>query len=386
VIVEETPFYAESGGQVGDRGVIETPRGRVDVEDTQKPLGGLIVHRGKVVRGAVQVDESARMVVDPMHRMGAVRHHSGTHLLNAGLRQVLGASVAQRGSLVTPGRLRFDFSHDAPMTREELEQVEDLANTWIAENAPAVVETMPYPDALAAGALAMFGEKYGDEVRVVTFGDFSKELCGGTHAPASGNIGLLKIVAESGVAAGVRRLEALTGAEALARWRVQERALEHTAELLKAPVGEVSNRVEKLLEERRALERELDELRASQRKAASGDLLSQVQEVGEVKVLMVRVEGIVGKGLRSLVDDLRDRLGSGIVLVAVPGDGRVALALGVTPDLVGRLPAGDLIREAAAVVGGKGGGRPDFAQAGGSDPSQIDAAFARLRELIQGAA
>jgi alanyl-tRNA synthetase len=383
VVAEETPFYAEGGGQVGDRGVIETATGRVEVEDTQKPAGGLIVHRGKVVSGEVHVDQSARLLVDPARRGGAVRHHSGTHLLHAALREVLGPSATQRGSLVTPGRLRFDFSHDAPLSRAQVEALEDLVNGWVAENAPAVVEQMPHRDAIAAGALAMFGEKYGDVVRVVSFGDFSKELCGGTHARATGDVGPLKVVGESGIAAGVRRIEALTGAEALARWRDQERALERAAELLRAPVGEVETRVEKLLEERRALERELAELRARERRAASGDLASQAEEIGGVRVLASRVEGVGGADLRALVDELRERLGSGIVLVAAPADGKVTLALGVTQDLVGRFKAGDLIRETAAIVGGKGGGRPDFAQAGGRDPGKIDEAFARLRELVR---
>ena len=383
VVVEQTPFYAESGGQVGDRGILETPTGRIDIEDTRKPVGGLFVHRGKVVRGEVHVDQPARLVVDSMHRFGAVRHHSGTHLLHSALREVLGPNATQRGSLVTPGRLRFDFSYDAPLTRQQLETIEDLVNGWIGENAPARVETMPYRDAIGAGAIAMFGEKYGDDVRVVSFGSFSKELCGGTHARASGDIGVLKVVSEGGVASGVRRVEALTGAEALRRWREQEHALERTAELLHTPVGGLEQRVEKLLEERRVLERELESLRADQRRAASGDLASQAQEIGGVQVLAAKVEGVGGDSLRALVDELRDKLRSAVVLLATPADGRVTLALGVTPDLKGRLAAGDLIREVAAIVGGKGGGRPDFAQAGGRDPGKIDEAFDRLYALVR---
>ncbi len=383
VVVEQTPFYAESGGQVGDRGILETPTGRIDIEDTRKPVGRLFVHRGKVVRGEVHVDQPARLVVDSMHRFGAVRHHSGTHLLHSALREVLGPNATQRGSLVTPGRLRFDFSYDAPLSRQQLETIEDLVNGWIGENAPAQVETMPYRDAIGAGAIAMFGEKYGDDVRVVSFGDFSKELCGGTHARASGDIGVLKVVSEGGVASGVRRVEALTGAEALRRWREQEHALERTAELLHTPVGGLEQRVEKLLEERRVLERELESLRADQRRAASGDLASQAQEIGGVQVLAAKVEGVGGDSLRALVDELRDKLRSAVVLLATPADGRVTLALGVTPDLKGRLAAGDLIREVAAIVGGKGGGRPDFAQAGGRDPGKIDEAFERLYALVR---
>ncbi|MCL4684324.1 alanine--tRNA ligase [Myxococcota bacterium] len=383
VIVEQTPFYAESGGQVGDRGILETATGRIEVEDTRRPIGNLVVHAGKVVRGEVHVDQPVRLVVDSMHRFGAVRHHSGTHLLHGALREVLGPNATQRGSLVTSGRLRFDFSHDAPLTRDQLETIEDLVNGWIGENAPARVETLPYRDAIDAGAIAMFGEKYGDDVRVVSFGSFSKELCGGTHAQASGEIGVLKIVSEGGVAAGVRRIEALTGAEALRRWREQEHTLERTAALLHTPLGGLEARVEKLLEERRVLERELASLRADQRRAASGDLASQAQEIGGVRVLAAKVEGVAGDGLRALVDELRDKLKSAVVLLAAPADGRVTLALGVTPDLKDRLPAGDLIREVAAIVGGKGGGRPDFAQAGGRDPGKIDEAFERLYTSVR---
>ncbi len=386
VVTEQTPFYPEGGGQVGDRGVIVTPSGEVEVEDTARPVPGLIVHRGRVRVGRVALDQSADLRVDPSHRGGAVRHHSGTHVLHAALREVLGPNATQRGSLVSPGRLRFDFSHDAPLTREELDRIEDLANGWITENAPARIEVMPYRDAIDAGAVAMFGEKYGDDVRVVSFGDFSKELCGGTHAGASGDIGVLKIVSESGIASGVRRIEALTGSEALARWRRDERALERSAALLRAPTGEIEERIAKLLEERRSLERELETLRSKQRAEASGDLASQSEEIAGVKVLLQRVEGVSGKGLRELVDQLRDKLGSGVVLLAAPGDGKVALALGVTPDLVERFPAKDLIRDASAQIGGKGGGRPDFAQAGGPDLAGVDAAFAAVRDAVAGSA
>jgi alanyl-tRNA synthetase len=231
----------------------------------------------------------------------------------------------------------------------------------------------------------MFGEKYGDRVRVMTFGDFSKELCGGTHARATGDIGVLKVVGETGVASGVRRIEALTGAEALARWREQDRSLERTAEALRTPVGDLEARVEKLLEERKTLERELESLRAAQRSATSGDLASQAETIGGIAVLLAKVDGAAGDDLRAMVDELRERMRSGLVLLAATSEGRVTLALGVTPDLKDRFKAGDLIREAAAVVGGKGGGRPDFAQAGGGDPAKIDEAFAIVRERVQGA-
>ncbi len=383
VVVEETPFYAESGGQVGDQGTITTPSGRIRVEDTQKPVEGVVVHRGRVIEGEVELDQPADLRVDPETRAGAVRHHTGTHLLHAALREILGPQAVQRGSLVAPDRLRFDFTHDAPVTPEELERIEDLVNDWIEENAPRREEHMPYADAVSSGAIAMFGEKYGDEVRVISYGDFSRELCGGTHAAATGEIGLLKVVGEGGVASGVRRVEALTGRDALLRLRRQERALQRAADLLRTPVGDLTDRVEKLLEERRALERELEKLRSAKRGEAAGDLAGRAEEIAGVRVLAARVEGVAGKELRSLVDGLRDKLGSAIVLLAAVEGDKVALALGVTPDLRERFRAGDLVREVASVVGGKGGGRPDFAQAGGKDPAKLDAAFARLRELVE---
>jgi len=383
LVVDETPFYAESGGQVGDRGHIATPGGAVEVTDTQRPAGDLVVHRGKVTGGGVRVGETAELVVDAEARAATVRNHSGTHLLHAALRRVLGPQAMQKGSLVAPDRLRFDFTHDAPVAPAEIERIEDLANGWIERNAPATVREMAYDEAIESGAVAIFEEKYGDRVRVISFGDFSTELCGGTHARATGEIGLLKIVGESGIASGVRRIEALTGQGALEHMREQERTLQRLAELLKSPVGELPARVEKLLEERRAADQEIERLRSAQRGAAAADLTGAAHPVGDVTVLSARVEGVSGVELRGMVDDLRGKLGSGVVLLAAVTDGRVSLALGVTPDLVGRFRAGDLVREVAAVVGGKGGGRPDFAQAGGSDPAKVEEAFARLDRLVE---
>jgi alanyl-tRNA synthetase len=290
----------------------------------------------------------------------------------------------QKGSLVAPDRLRFDFTHDAPLSDDEIRRIEDLANEWIERNAPAAIRQMAYRDAIDAGAIAIFEEKYGDQVRVISFGDFSTELCGGTHAAATGEIGLLKVVSESGIAAGVRRIEALTGLGAIEHMRAQERTLRRIADLLKSPVAELPVRVEKLVEERRAAEQEIAKLRAERRGAASADLGSSARLVNGVKVLTARVEGVDGAELRGMVDDLRDQLGSGVVLLAAIEDGRVTLALGVTRDLTERLRAGDLVREIAKVVGGKGGGRPDFAQAGGSEPAKLDQAFARLDSLVAG--
>jgi alanyl-tRNA synthetase len=382
VVVEETPFYAESGGQVGDRGAIATPRGKIEVRDTQRPTGELVVHRGRVVSGSVRVDDPATLTVDAEARAATVRNHSGTHLLHAALRAVLGPQAMQKGSLVAPDRLRFDFTHDAPLSAEEIERIEDLANQWIEANATAVVRDMAYPEAVSAGAIALFGEKYGDRVRVISFGDFSTELCGGTHARATGDIGLLKVIGESGIASGVRRIEALTGQGALEHLRAQERTLGRLSELLRAPVGELPARVEKLLEEKRAADQEIARMRAAQRGAASADLSSEAREIAGTRVIRARVNGVSGAELRGMVDDLRNKLGSGIVLLASVEESRVSLALGVTPDLTKRWKAGELVREIAGVVGGKGGGRPDFAQAGGNQPERLDDAFARLEQLL----
>jgi alanyl-tRNA synthetase len=386
VVVAETPFYAESGGQVGDRGAIATAGGRVAVEDTQKPVGDLVVHWGRVTSGRIRVGEKAELSVDAEARSATVRNHSGTHLLHAALRRVIGPQAMQKGSLVAPDHLRFDFTHDAPLSEEEIERIETLVNLWIESNAPARVRELSYQEAIGTGAIAIFEEKYGDRVRVVSFGDLSTELCGGTHARATGDIGLLKIVSETGIAAGVRRIEARTGMGALGYLREQERTLRRIGELLKVPAAEAVRRVERLLEERRAADREIAALRKGERVATAMDLISRARDVNGTKVLATRAEGIEGKDLRAMVDDLREKLRSGVVLLASESGGKVSLALGVTPDLKDRLKAGDLVREVAAVVGGKGGGRADFAQAGGNDPGRIDEAFEKLFALVQAGA
>ncbi len=384
VVVDETPFYAESGGQVGDRGEIRVPGGRVEVDDTQRPAGDLVVHRGRVASGEVRVGDEAALEVDAAARAATVRNHSGTHLLHAALRRVLGPQALQKGSLVAPDRLRFDFTHDSALSRDEIRAIENLVNAWIESDARAEVRQMPYADAIAAGAVAIFEEKYGDQVRVIRFGDVSTELCGGTHAGATGEIGLLRIVAESGIASGVRRIEALTGLGAIDWERGREELLERSAALLRVSPTELPDRLERLLEERRGLERELEGFRAAARGAASRDLTASSREVAGVRVLAARVDGVDAKSLRGMVDDLRQRLGSAIVLLAAEDGGRLTLALGVTADLTARFRAGDLVREISQVVGGKGGGRPDFAQGGGTEPSRLDDAFRRLDALIEG--
>jgi alanyl-tRNA synthetase len=382
IVVDVTPFYAEAGGQLGDSGEIRSANGRASVSDTQRPVGDLVVHRGRVEEGEIRVDAAAELIVDDAARDATVRNHSGTHLLHAALRQVVGSQAMQKGSLVGPERLRFDFTHDAPLTRDEVEAIEDLANEWIETNVAGVTREMAYADAVEAGAIAIFEEKYGDQVRVVSFGDVSTELCGGTHAGATGDIGLLKIVSEGGIAAGVRRIEALTGRAALLYMREQEGLLRGAAAKLKVAPAELPDRIEKLLEERRAQDREIDRLKAAKRKSASSDLTSDVREIAGVRVLSARVDGVAAKDLRNMVDDLRSKLGQGIVLLASEQEGRLALAVGVTKDLTDRYRAGDLMREIAAIVGGKGGGRPDFAQGGGEDPSRLSEAFERFEALV----
>jgi alanyl-tRNA synthetase len=385
LIFDETPFYAESGGQVGDRGHVTTATAEVEIRDVTKPAPGLFVHRGVIRSGSLEVDQEARLRVDAETRQATVRNHTGTHLLHAALRGVLGEQAMQKGSLVGPDRLRFDFTHDSPLTTAELEAIEDQVNRWIEANQPGSTRLMDYPSAIKTGAMAIFDEKYGDEVRVVSFGDCSTELCGGTHARATGEIGLLKIVSETGIAAGIRRIEALTGLGALAHLRAQERLAREAADRLKVPLSELPGRVERLIEERKQAQKQIDELRARKPGAGAGDLLAAARELAShpgAKAIAARVEDVDAKAMRTMVDDLRNRLGTGVVCLAAEADGKALLAIGVTKDLTNRLKAGELIREVAGVVGGGGGGRPDFAQAGGKDPGRIDQALARFDELV----
>ena len=385
LVFDETPFYGESGGQMGDRGRVTTESGEVEIEDVQKPVAGLFVHVGRVVKGWIAVDQDARLEVDATSRQATVRNHSGTHLLHAALREVLGSQAMQKGSLVGPDRLRFDFTHDAPLARAQLEAIEDRVNQWIEANQPGETREMDYKSAIAKGAIAIFDEKYGDQVRVVSFGDCSTELCGGTHARATGDIGLLKIVSESGIAAGIRRIEALTGMGALRYIRAQERLAQEAAERLKVPLAELPGRVGKLLDERKEAQKQIEELRLKKQGGGSSDLFSSAKPMAAVegaRSISGRVEDVDAKAMRMIIDDLRNRLGSGVVCLAAAGEDKVLLAIGVTKDLTDRFQAGALIRDVAGVVGGSGGGKPDFAQAGGKDASRIDEALALFDRLV----
>jgi alanyl-tRNA synthetase len=393
VVLNQTPFYAESGGQVGDTGLMVGNGVRFSVTDTQKRVGDLYVHLGTVEQGTLKTGAALELKVDHSRR-GAIRqNHSATHLLHEALRQVLGDHVAQKGSLVAPDRLRFDFSHPKPVSSEEIERVEDIANDVVLQNAPVTTRVMAVDDAIASGARALFGEKYGDEVRVVAMGEsggnamgWSVELCGGTHVGRTGDIGAISVVAEGGVAAGVRRIEALTGNAARKHANTIGQFAKSAASELRVPIDEMPARVAALLDERKRLERELSEAR---KKLAMGggsksDGADGVRVVGDVKLIARAVEGIDLRDLRSLADEGKKKVGSGVVaIVGVTGDGKAGIVVGVTDDLIARFNAVDLVRKGAEALGGKGGGgRPDMAQAGGPDGSKAAAALAVIEAAL----
>ncbi|WP_024275634.1 alanine--tRNA ligase [Hyphomicrobium sp. 802] len=399
IIVNQTPFYGESGGQVGDQGVIKGPKGTLfRVTDTQKKLGDLFVHFGKVESGAFKVGEAVELEVDHGRRSATRANHSATHLLHEALRQVLGTHVAQKGSLVSPDRLRFDFSHTKPMSADEIKQVEDMANAVLLENTPVVTRLMALDDARATGAMALFGEKYGDEVRVVSMGAtrpgankaWSVELCGGTHVSRTGDIGLIRVVAESGSSAGVRRLEALTGEGARAYLDEQDARVKEAASVLKTRPEDLVDRLKHLVEERRNLEKQLADAKrqialgggaGADGAATNGEA---IRNVGNVKLLARTVQGLNPKDLRGLIDDGKKQVGSGIVaVVGVTEDGKAGLAVGVTDDLVKTWSAVDLVKAGAEALGGKGGGgRPDMAQAGGPDGAKAGDALKAIEERL----
>ncbi|EXJ16304.1 alanine--tRNA ligase [Imhoffiella purpurea] len=384
VILDITPFYGESGGQVGDRGWLSTETGRFEVADTQKKGEGVMIHVGRVLEGVLTVGDRVDARVDAERRSATAMNHSATHLLHAALRELLGEHVQQKGSLVGPERLRFDFSHFEPVAREQLLEIERLVNREVRANHLVETRIMSLDDAKASGAMALFGEKYADQVRVLRMGDFSTELCGGTHVKAVGDIGLVKIVGETGIAAGVRRIEAITGATALDWVEADEDRLLRLAGLLKGGREDVDERVVQLVERARRLEKELEQLKGKLASSAGQDLASQAQEIEGIKVLAARLDGADPKSLRTTMDQLKDKLGSAVIVLATESDGKVSLVAGVTKDLTGRLKAGDLIREVATLVGGKGGGRPDMAQAGGSDPAGIPGALASVDGWVRG--
>ncbi|HJW06482.1 MAG TPA: alanine--tRNA ligase [Rhodanobacter sp.] len=383
VILDRTPFYAESGGQVGDTGTLSSPAGCLEIGDTLK-MGGVFFGHAGTWHGAqsLKTGDVVDAQVDAARRQAIVLNHSATHLLHAALRQVLGTHVTQKGSLVAPERLRFDFAHHKPVSHEELARVEALVNAEVRRNAAAEVRHMAYDDAVAFGAMALFGEKYGDEVRVLKMGDFSTELCGGTHVSRTGDIGLFKIVGEAGVASGVRRIEAVTGAGALAWVADEERRLAEFAQLLSGSGDEAVEKLRQLFERQKKLERELDSLRSKAAGSATADLAAAAKDVGGIKVVAARLEGFDAKSLRDSVDQLKQQLGDCVVLLAGAAEGRVSLIAGVHGKALERVKAGSLVAHVAGQIGGKGGGRPDMAQGGGDDAPNLPAVLAALPDWV----
>jgi alanyl-tRNA synthetase len=374
-VLDRTPGYAESGGQMGDTGTIVGRGGRGEILDTFYRGPKVIVHRVRVTEGALREDDEVAVTVDSPRRQGLRQHHTGTHLLHAALRKVLGTHVTQAGSLVAPDHLRFDFSHGSQVNDREISRIEDLVNEQVQADTPVVPSEMNLDEALKTGAMALFGEKYGDRVRVIRIGDFSTELCGGTHLGRTGEIGLLKLTTEGAVASGVRRVEAVAGPAALESVARTESALRQAADILKIGPLEVPARLQKLIDEQRALEKQLRELEARLARSRAEDLVASARQVNGVAVIAGRIDGLDADGLRSVADTLRTRLGSGVVCVGSVLEGKVNLIAAVTKDLTARFPAGKLIQEVAKAVGGGGGGRPDLAQAGGKDPARLDAAL-----------
>lgn len=382
VVLDTTPFYAESGGQVGDVGVLAGQRMRFEVEDTQKIQADVAGHHGKVVNGTVSLGDKVDARVNMELRAQTMRNHSVTHLMHKALRQVLGAHVAQRGSLVDPDKTRFDFSHNAPVTDDEIRQVEEIVNREIVANTPTQAQQMSFDEAIAHGATALFGEKYGDVVRVLDIG-FSCELCGGTHVSRTGDIGFFKIVSEGGVAAGIRRIEAVTGLAAMHWVQEMSRKVDEAAVALKTQPDELVNRIVQLQDQMKGLDRELSTLKARFASSQGDDLAGKAIDVSGIKVLASMVEGADVPGLRNAMDKLKDKLKTAAIVLATVKDGKVSLIAGITSDMTSKIKAGELVNFVASQVGGKGGGRPDMAQAGGSDPSGLPEALKSVKKWVQ---
>ena len=380
VILDHTPFYAESGGQVGDTGLLHLDGGVFEVEDTVK-LGDAFAHKG-IARTDVGLNRRVKAQIDSDRRAAIIRNHTATHILHAALRKVLGVHVTQKGSLCDSEKLRFDFSHFEGLTAQELNDVEQMVNTEIRRNHVRETELMYIEDAKEKGAMALFGEKYDDEVRVVTLGDFSTELCGGVHVERTGDIGLLKIVSESGIAAGVRRIEAVTATQALAFINEQSDTLAKVAGLVKTDVANIDSKVEQLITRSKALEKEISALKQELAAQAGSDLVSKAVEINGIKVLVADLDGVESKALRGMVDDLKNKMQSGVIMLATANGPKVGLIAGVTKDLIGKVKAGELVNMVAQQVGGKGGGRPDMAQAGGSQPENITDALASVQPWL----
>jgi alanyl-tRNA synthetase len=385
VVISPTPFYAESGGQIGDAGTLEWKDGRATVLDTQKPVGELIVSRVRVDEGHLARGANVRAAVPQPTRLDTTANHTATHLLHKALKDVLGDTVQQAGSLVAPDRLRFDYTWHQPLTDAQIKAIEDLVNDKIRENAEVTKTVMPIADAKKSGAVAMFGEKYGDRVRIVAAGDWSREFCGGCHVNRTGDIGVFKIVSDRSLAAGVRRMEALTGRAALAHFQNLDESAHALQQQLNARLEDIPAFVQSIQEKQKQLEKEVKQLRMKLASGGSRDE-SAVSRVGDVQLMTRRVDDISGGDLRNLADELRSKIKSGVIVLGSATDGKVTLLTAVTKDLMDRVPANSLIQKLAPIVGGKGGGKADLAQAGGKDPEKLDDALNRapeaLRELL----
>ncbi|WP_296661762.1 alanine--tRNA ligase [Paraburkholderia sp.] len=382
VVLDHTPFYAESGGQVGDQGVISNASMRFAVADTLKVQADVIGHHGTLEQGALKVGDIVKGEIDAVRRARTARNHSATHLMHKALREVLGSHVQQKGSLVDPEKTRFDFAHNAPMTDDEIRRVEGIVNAEVLANAPGIVRVMSFDDAVKGGAMALFGEKYGDEVRVLDLG-FSRELCGGTHVSRSGDIGLFKIVMEGGVAAGIRRVEAITGDNAVRYVQELDARINAAAAALKAQPSELTQRIVQVQDQVKSLERELGALKSKLASSQGDELAGQAVEVGGVHVLAATLEGADAKTLRETVDKLKDKLKSAAIVLAAVEGGKVSLIAGVTAEASKKVKAGELVNFVAQQVGGKGGGRPDMAQAGGTEPANLPAALAGVKGWVE---
>jgi len=382
LVTDVTPFYAESGGQIGDTGKIESKDGVFRVTDTQKQSNS-VVHHGILETGKIDLGNTVTMTIDDEKRLKIAANHSATHLMHAALRNILGKHVTQKGSLVDENRLRFDFSHNQPLTEEEILGIEDQVNTEIRKNNAAQIDIMAYEAAIESGAMALFGEKYEDEVRVLNFGEYSIELCGGTHVNRTGDIGLFKIISENGVASGVRRIEAITGKAAVEWLSSYKENIDNLASLLKGSNDQVYSKIEQLLIRNKELEKELSTSKQKAFSNKSDDLTNNVIKIADISVLVHRLDGFSAGDLRDAIDHYKNKLGSAIIVLGSAGEGKAKLAVGVTKDNTDRIRAGDLIKSVAAIVGGKGGGRADFAQAGGPDEDKLDAALESVSDLLK---
>ena len=382
LVTNITPFYAESGGQIGDTGRIDSKKGSFSVTDTQKQ-GNTIIHHGVMEDGELKISDKVVMKINSDRRSNIAANHSATHLMHAALRNVLSEQVTQKGSLVDENRLRFDFSYNKPLSKSNLFDIEAEVNSEIRKNYAARTELMSYDNAMKSGAMALFGEKYEDEVRVLDFGGYSIELCGGTHVKRTGDVGIFKIITESGVASGVRRIEAVTGDPALQWLSTQKENMDQLATLLKSSPDQIYSKIEQLLVRNKAIEKELSAVKQKMLGGNSNDLMSKAIKIGEINILIHRMDGVDSKNLRIAIDQFKDKLGTAVVVLGSIDEGKVKLAVGVTKDLIDQIRAGDLIQSIAATVGGKGGGRPDFAQAGGPRQDKIDQALKLASDLIK---